>query len=52
MNARALLDLAAEYVEARQSVAHAEGMGAEPIHDPDEIASRWGQALDAYLAQR
>lgn len=51
MSARALLDIAAEYVEARQSVTLADGMGATPVHDLDEIAGRFERELGAYVAQ-
>lgn len=49
--ARELLEIAAEYVEARESVALAAGMDVPPAADLDEIAARWETALEGYVAQ-
>lgn len=52
MTARELLDIAAEYVEARQDVAQAQGLGVDPVTDLDTIAARWELALDSFLSDR
>ena len=50
MNARALLDLTADYVEARQAVNLALEADTSPDVDIDRIAQSWEEALDEYIA--
>jgi len=47
---RDLLELVAEYVEARQNEGVAESMGGVPISDPEEIAARWDASLAEYIS--
>lgn len=46
MDARALLDIVAEYVEARQDSRLADAHGVAPAADLDEIAGRFESAVN------
>lgn len=48
--ARELLDIAAEYVVAREAMVQAEIYGATPLVDLDEIAGRFDRSLAAYVS--
>ena len=48
---RELLDIAAEYVEAKQAAELAEGFGGRPVADLDEIAARWEAKLAKVIAR-
>lgn len=50
--ARELLEIAVEYVEARKTTEWATAYGTTPPVELDEIAGRWQSALDGYLAAR
>jgi hypothetical protein len=50
-SARDLLEIAADYVEARRGAQLAAGMGAEP-DDLTPIVQRFETALGEYLAER
>lgn len=52
MSAQTLLDIAAEYVEARETVKLAAQVATTPEVDLDEIAQRFEVALDEHLSAR
>lgn len=51
MDARQLLELAADYAEARRTVTFADSMGVDPAADPQEIADRFGAALVEFVRE-
>jgi hypothetical protein len=53
MTSRELLDIVAEYIEARDAAERLiEFPGARPIHDIEAIAARWDAALGEYVESR
>ena len=52
MDARELLDLAADYAEARRTVVLAESMGVAPAADPQAIAERFGAGLTDFVREQ
>jgi hypothetical protein len=52
MNARTLLDLAADYARAQDGQELARAYGGEPDDNPETIAAKFDAALGEYVAQR
>jgi hypothetical protein len=50
MTSRELLDIVADYIEARAAERDRSAFpDSTPVHDLDAIATRWESALDEYV---